>query len=94
MICTFLVAIPPISPYISEGSGLKRFWVGWEPDSAGTISPYISEGSGLKQREAVVGATVREISPYISEGSGLKLPSCLRFLGSAESPLTSVRGAD
>ena len=36
-----------ISPYISEGSGLKlRF--PWQEDSWRTISPYISEGSGLK----------------------------------------------
>ena len=61
-----------ISPYISEGSGLKLFgsYAGVDQDE---ISPYISEGSGLKlplvtsQTLVPVG-----ISPYISEGSGLK----------------------
>ena len=61
-----------ISPYISEGSGLK-------PSSrsarnrASVISPYISEGSGLKLSVAVKAtADNYQISPYISEGSGLK----------------------
>ena len=38
-----------ISPYISEGSGLKRMTAAAELLVA-AISPYISEGSGLKLR--------------------------------------------
>ena len=37
----------PISPYISEGSGLKHDDAR-TPDIFARISPYISEGSGLK----------------------------------------------
>ena len=37
-----------ISPYISEGSGLKHFEAPMGL-SFHAISPYISEGSGLKQ---------------------------------------------
>ena len=61
-----------ISPYISEGSGLKRgrFRGG---DLHARISPYISEGSGLKLLDIDDRyAERRVISPYISEGSGLK----------------------
>ena len=60
-----------ISPYISEGSGLKLLWGG----AVGTpqaISPYISEGSGLKLSLTEGTLEITVISPYISEGSGLK----------------------
>ena len=41
-----------ISPYISEGSGLKPM-IASNPPAVTAISPYISEGSGLKLLTAV-----------------------------------------
>ena len=38
-----------ISPYIREGSGLKRVNVASEIHQMNSISPYIREGSGLKR---------------------------------------------
>ena len=61
-----------ISPYISEGSGLKPTLYGVASKSS-LISPYISEGSGLKQMFPPRLLRDTDISPYISEGSGLKL---------------------
>ena len=61
-----------ISPYIREGSGLKRrFHYTWKLRKS--ISPYIRGGSGLKPTHGLLGARWRAISPYIREGSGLKL---------------------
>ena len=82
-----------ISPYISEGSGLKRFNSG-KVVLTKYISPYISEGSGLKQKLLIIRAAATDISPYISEGSGLKQGCDFTGGYKALSPLTSVRGAD
>ena len=46
-----------ISPYISEGSGLKPRPVGYYILST-DISPYISEGSGLKLCPRKIGAPI------------------------------------
>ena len=61
-----------ISPYISEGSGLKPL-SHTPPKRKPNISPYISEGSGLKRVTLACNRCYACISPYISEGSGLKL---------------------
>ena len=61
-----------ISPYIREGSGLKR--ASWSVKYSLAISPYIREGSGLKHRQqSLIPLSMCQISPYIREGSGLKL---------------------
>ena len=84
-----------ISPYISEGSGLKPHLRKGRRAIQPEISPYISEGSGLKPAPSTSAPLRPLISPYISEGSGLKHGKGRGRLNRApESPLTSVRGAD
>ena len=71
MLNAIVIGATGISPYISEGSGLKqRLALRRLPRRR--ISPYISEGSGLKQVLASHRDFSLQISPYISEGSGLK----------------------
>ena len=68
-----------ISPYISEGSGLKQH-ESYKKTTRQRISPYISEGSGLKLPNGRKVGTLESISPYISEGSGLKPTKRLFFV--------------
>ena len=61
-----------ISPYIREGSGLKRAPSAEAEREGVGISPYIREGSGLKPHQPAIIFVGKIISPYIREGSGLK----------------------
>ena len=74
-----------ISPYISEGSGLKHC-IPALGLLVTPISPYISEGSGLKPGHGRGLSLWARISPYISEGSGLK--HCIPALGLLVTPIS------